>query len=211
MNSISLADISDAQADLKEVLVETPTLRLNSDRWKGILPDIAGGAIKMELFQQAGSFKARGAYLGIHRLTDNERSKGVVAASGGNHALAVAWAARKAGVSARIAIPKAVDPVRLDGCRTMGAEVILCDDIADAFATMETCAADEGRTIMHPFEGIFDGFIVFHPNRWDHCIRSSENAGLGREIHHFFDVRTLGDKFFGENMEEKIVGEGLQA
>ena len=153
MNSISLADISDAQADLKEVLVETPTLRLNSDRWKGILPDIAGGAIKMELFQQAGSFKARGAYLGIHRLTDNERSKGVVAASGGNHALAVAWAARKAGVSARIAIPKAVDPVRLDGCRTMGAEVILCDDIADAFATMETCAADEGRTIMHPFEG----------------------------------------------------------
>jgi threonine dehydratase len=153
MNSISLADIADAQTVLKEVLVETPTLRLKSDRWKGILPDIAGGAIKMELFQQAGSFKARGAYLGIHWLTDVERSNGVVAASGGNHALAVAWAAKKAGVSARIAIPKAADPIRLNGCRALGAEVVLCDDIADAFATMETCSADEGRTIMHPFEG----------------------------------------------------------
>jgi threonine dehydratase len=80
---------------------------------------------------------------------------GVVAASGGNHAhaLAVAWAAQKAGVSAKIAIPKAADSIRIEGCRSMGAEVILCEDIVDAFAVMERSAADEGRKMMHPFEG----------------------------------------------------------
>jgi threonine dehydratase len=153
MNSISLSDISEAQVILKEVLVETPTVQMKSDRWEGILPDIKGGAIKMELFQQAGSFKARGAYLGIQQISEREKLKGVVAASGGNHALAVAWAAKKAGVSAKIAMPKATDEMRINGCHALGAEVILCRDIADAFSKMETCASDEGRTIMHPFEG----------------------------------------------------------
>ena len=153
MDLISLSDISEAQAILKDVLVETPTVELKSDRWEGILPDIKGGAIKMELFQQAGSFKARGAYLGIYQIAKHEKSKGVIAASGGNHALAVAWAAKKAGVSAKIAMPEATDAMRVNGCRALGAEVILCTDIADAFSKMETYAATEGRTIMHPFEG----------------------------------------------------------
>jgi threonine dehydratase len=133
--------------------VETPTLDLKSDRWRDILPEISSGAIKLELFQQAGSFKARGAYLGIAGLSDTQREIGVIAASGGNHALAVAWAAQKEGVSARIAIPKAADFIRIEGCRSMGAEVILCEDIVDAFAVMERSAADEGRKMMHPFEG----------------------------------------------------------
>jgi threonine dehydratase len=75
MDLISLSDISEAQAILKDVLVKTPTVELKSDRWEGILPDIKGGAIKMELFQQAGSFKARGAYLGIHQISKHEKSK----------------------------------------------------------------------------------------------------------------------------------------
>ena len=153
MTSITIADISNAQQILKDVLVETPTIELKSDRWEGILPDIMGGSLKMELFQQAGSFKARGAYLGIHGMSSYEKSKGVIAASGGNHALAIAWAAKKAGVSAKIAMPTATDPVRINGCRDLGAEIILCSDIADAFSAMETFSIDEDRTIMHPFEG----------------------------------------------------------
>ena len=153
MTELSTAEITAAQAALKGVAIRTPTLGMESDRWRGLLPEIASGTIKMELFQQAGSFKARGAYLGISGLSDAEKANGVVAASGGNHALAVSWAAQKLGVSAKIAIPKAADPVRIEGCRASGAEVILCEDIVDAFAVMEDSAAQESRVMMHPFEG----------------------------------------------------------
>lgn len=153
MTEISTADIATARRALKGVLVETPTLRMTSDRWGGILPEVASGTIKLELFQQAGSFKARGAYLGISGLSEAQKANGVVAASGGNHALAVAWAAQKLGVSAKITIPKTADPVRIEGCRASGAEVILCKDIVEAFAVMEKSAEAEGRVMMHPFEG----------------------------------------------------------
>ncbi|KIN71102.1 threonine ammonia-lyase [Sulfitobacter guttiformis] len=153
MTEVLAEKISGAQAAIKGTLIETPTLALTSDRWRAVLPDIASGTVKLELFQQAGSFKARGAYLGISGLSAENRAKGVVAASGGNHAMAVAWAAQKLGVSAKIAIPRAADQVRIDGCRATGAEVILCDDIVEAFAVMEESAAKEGRVMMHPFEG----------------------------------------------------------
>ncbi|MEH6645453.1 threonine ammonia-lyase [Sulfitobacter sp.] len=153
MTEILSEKISRARAAISGTLIETPTLRLTSDRWRDVLPDISSGAVKLELFQQAGSFKARGAYLGISGLSAESRDKGVVAASGGNHAMAVAWAAQKLGVSAKIAIPQAADPIRIDGCRSTGAEVILCKDIVEAFAVMEESAAQEGRVMMHPFEG----------------------------------------------------------
>jgi threonine dehydratase len=153
MTEISLEQIHNAQADICDTLIKTPTLALNSDRWRTVLPDIASGAVKLELFQQAGSFKARGAYLGIRNLSAENRAKGVVAASGGNHAMAVAWAAQKLGVSAKIAIPQAADPIRIEGCRSTGAEVILCKDIVEAFAVMEETAAREECVTMHPFEG----------------------------------------------------------
>jgi threonine dehydratase len=153
MTEIRLEQIHDAQAAISGTLIETPTLTLNSDRWRAVLPDIASGAVKLELFQQAGSFKARGAYLGISNLSTENRAKGVVAASGGNHAMAVAWAAQKLGVSAKIAIPKAADQIRIDGCLSTGAEVILCKDILEAFAVMEEIASREGSVMMHPFEG----------------------------------------------------------
>ncbi len=153
MNAITQDEICAARNVLRGVLVETPTLSLTADRWQTYLPDIAGGAIKLELFQQVGSFKARGAYLGIHGLSDDARKAGVIAASGGNHALAVAWAAQQQGVPVQIAIPKAADPVRINGCRKMGAEVILCDDIAHAFNTMERRVEQDGVSMIHPFEG----------------------------------------------------------
>jgi threonine dehydratase len=124
---------------------------LSATRWDDVLPDCAGVTLKLELFQQAGSFKARGAYLGINQLTGAQRKAGVVAASGGNHALAVSWAARAAGVDALITMPKTTDPVRIAGCEALGATVQLHDDMAAAFAAMEA-AAEGGRALMHPFE-----------------------------------------------------------
>ncbi|WP_322892688.1 MULTISPECIES: threonine ammonia-lyase [unclassified Yoonia] len=146
-----LAAIHAAADILRDAVIATPVLPLTSARWDGVLPDCASATLKLELFQQAGSFKARGAYLGIMGLDSAERAAGVVAASGGNHALAVAWAAQAAGVAALICMPRAVDPARIAGCEALGAEVALYDDMAAAFAAMND-AADKGRTLMHPFE-----------------------------------------------------------
>lgn len=147
-----LKEIVAAKAQVQADLIETPILPLSSARWHGLLPEGADVTVKLELFQQAGSFKARGALLGMRNLDAAQRAAGVVAASGGNHALAVSWAAKAAGVDALIAMPQATDPVRIAGCQALGATVTLHDDMAAAFAAMNV-AADAGRTLMHPFEG----------------------------------------------------------
>ena len=146
-----LADIAAAADAIGDAVIRTPVLPLSDTRWAQNLPDCASVTLKLELFQQTGSFKARGAFLGIRRLTDNQRAAGVVAASGGNHALAVSWAARQAGVDALITMPRATDPARIAGCEALGATVQLYDDMAGAFAAMNA-AADGGRALMHPFE-----------------------------------------------------------
>jgi len=147
----TLDKIIAAKAVVQAALIETPVLPLTSARWDGILPDCAGASVKLELFQQAGSFKARGVLLGIRHLHPTERAAGVVAASGGNHALAVAWAAQAAGVDALITMPKATDPLRIAGCKALGATVTLHADMAAAFEAMNAAAAG-GRALMHPFE-----------------------------------------------------------
>jgi len=145
----TLAEIKAAADRLDGVMVKTPVLKLNAALWADVLPtDVT---IKLELFQQAGSFKARGAYLGIEQLDADQRAAGVIAASGGNHALAVATAAKAVGVTATIAMPKATDRVRVEGCRALGAKVILTEDMPAAFQVMEEGAAN-GKALMHPFE-----------------------------------------------------------
>ncbi|MEM9788266.1 MAG: pyridoxal-phosphate dependent enzyme [Pseudomonadota bacterium] len=143
--------IAQAAKGLADAIIKTPVLLLQSARWDGVLPDCASVTLKLELFQQTGSFKARGALLGLCGLDADQRRAGVVAASGGNHAMAVAWAAQEAGVDALITMPRAVDPGRIAGCKALGATVELHDDMAAAFAAM-SAAAEAGRTIMHPFE-----------------------------------------------------------
>ena len=151
MSAPSLEEIREAADQIAGDVIKTPVLPLISARWDGVLPDCAGVTLKLELFQQAGSFKARGALLGIRRLDAAQRRAGVVAASGGNHALAVSWAAQAAGVDALICMPKATDPARIAGCEALGAKVALFEDMAAAFAGMEA-AAEAGRSLMHPFE-----------------------------------------------------------
>ena len=145
-----LDQIGAGARNLEGITLRTPVLPLESDRWSG-LPR-AQIWTKLELFQQAGSFKARGVYLGISALTDAQRAAGVVAASGGNHALAVSWAAQAAGLSATISTPEATDAARIAGCEAMGAKVTLHSDMAAAFAEMERLSDQNGATMMHPFE-----------------------------------------------------------
>ncbi|MFN3661715.1 threonine/serine dehydratase [Yoonia sp.] len=151
MTGPDLAAIRAAADILRDAVIATPVLPLTSARWNGVLPDCARMTLKLELFQQAGSFKARGAYLGIMGLSPAERAAGIVAASGGNHALAVAWAAQAAGMDALICMPRATDPARVAACQALGATITLHDDMAAAFGAMYDAAAG-GRILMHPFE-----------------------------------------------------------
>ncbi len=149
----SLSQIDETRSALGTRTIRTPLLPLRTDPISAYFKEARSAAIKLELFQHAGSFKARGNLLGMDRLTDTERAAGVVAASGGNHALAVAWAARERRVEATLVMPETTDALRVSRCRAMGARVVLVERIADAFTEMDRIANAEGATVMHPFEG----------------------------------------------------------
>ncbi|MEP1209345.1 MAG: pyridoxal-phosphate dependent enzyme [Rhizobiaceae bacterium] len=149
----TLAEIEAASAALSGRIVATPTLTLNSNRLTPHLPgDGAQVHMKMELFQQAGSFKARGVLLAVDALNDDQLSAGVTTVSAGNHALAVSWGARDAGISAKVVMPDSADKIRVDGCRALGAEVVLVRNVEEAFAEVDRLVEAEGRTLLHPFE-----------------------------------------------------------
>ncbi len=149
----SLDQIQQAKHALDGRIIATPMVSLSSDRIKPYLPENAQVSIKLELFQHAGSFKARGALLSMDALDDETRARGVTALSAGNHALAVAWAAHREDVAAKLVMPDYADPVRIEGCKALGADVVLVDNIAAAFTEVDRIVADEGRTQIHPFEG----------------------------------------------------------
>src|SRR5688500_4834570 len=111
----------------------------------------AGVYVKYELFQKTGSFKVRGAFNKMLGLTDAERSGGVVAVSGGNHAQAVAFAARQLGIRPMIVMPESTPHNYVAATEAYGAEVDLQPTIADAFARIEHYRA-EGMAFIHPFD-----------------------------------------------------------
>src|SRR5580765_7142433 len=118
MPMVTLKDIQHSQVLLRNVAVRTPLAlcRLSDDRQIHVKP---------EHLQPIGSFKLRGAYNKISSLTPEQRARGVVAHSSGNHAQGVAFAARALGVKATIVMPSVAPKVKLDATRAMGAEVVL--------------------------------------------------------------------------------------
>lgn len=145
--------IKDAAHSLHGRVVKTPCLALSNSRIATFLPQDCAAVMKLELFQNAGSFKARGALLSVDALTPEQREKGVTAISAGNHALAVSWACQAEGVSAKVVMPRSADPVRVRGCEAMGAEIVLTRDIHEGFEEMDRIVREEGRVAIHPFEG----------------------------------------------------------
>lgn len=107
--------------------------------------------VKYELFQKTGSFKIRGAFNKLLNLTDEDRSRGVVAVSGGNHAQAVALAARELGMRAVIIMPESTPAVYVNATRGYGAEVDLQPTIADAFSRVAHFRS-AGMVFVHPFD-----------------------------------------------------------
>lgn len=144
---LSLDTICQAQRRLRGLVHRTPLIP------SAALSDYLGARVylKLELLQKTGSFKPRGAFHKLLSLTPEERARGVVAVSGGNHAQGVAFAARQLGVSAVIAMPTGTPRNYLDATRGYGADIVLVPDIRAAFAEAQRLQA-EGRVLVHPFD-----------------------------------------------------------
>lgn len=118
-------------------------------------PSLEGTAInfKFELLQASGTFKARGAFTNLLALDAAQRSVGVTCVSGGNHAAAVAYAAMRLGMSAKVVLFRTTSPARLDLCKRYRAEVVVAETPAEAFDLVRRIEAEEGRFFVHPFNG----------------------------------------------------------
>lgn len=108
---------------------------------------------KLEFLQRTGTFKARGALAVLQGLSDRQRALGVTAVSAGNHAIATAFAAQVTGSSAKIVMISTANRARIDACRAYGAELVMVDDVHEAFGVAEKIQQEEGRFLVHPFEG----------------------------------------------------------
>lgn len=144
-------EVKAAWERLKSVANHTPIMTSRT------LDAITEGNIflKCENFQRIGAFKFRGAYNAISQLTNEERQKGVITHSSGNHAQAVALAARLMGVDAIIVMPKNSSPVKLAATRGYGAKVILCGTKTTDRAEKTTELIEEhGYTFVHPYNNL---------------------------------------------------------
>ena len=135
-----------------EIAAVEPLIRPHVRRTPVIDPDGDGRRVfKLELLQHSGSFKARGAFANL--LTRQVPAAGVVAASGGNHGAAVAYAAQKLGKPARIYVPTVSSPAKIERIRSYGADLVVTGErYADALAASEKWAAESGAMQIHAYD-----------------------------------------------------------
>jgi len=141
--------VTAARKLLRDVISDTPVLHSR------VLSEMSSGPVflKCENLQRTGSFKVRGAYLRIARLTDAERARGVVAASAGNHAQGVAFAAGRLGCTATVVMPQGAPLPKVQATRDYGAEVILHgSNVEDALAEALAYSERTGAVFIHPFD-----------------------------------------------------------
>jgi threonine dehydratase len=146
---ITLADLLDAARTLQGVAVRTPLLRdLTLSAALGVPV-----SVKPEMLQRGGAFKLRGAYNFLAKLSADQRGRGVVAPSSGNHAQAVALAAGLFGVPATVVMPETVTAAKRSGAERLGAKVVLAGTTtAHRLARAEQIVRDEGGTLVPPYD-----------------------------------------------------------
>lgn len=149
---LKLPEIRAAAQTLAGRIVLTPTLQLRGPEIDALGPQTQV-FLKLELFQLTGTFKARGALLNMLGLSAEQRRRGVTAISAGNHAIAVAFAAASVGTSAKVVMFASANPLRVELCRAHGAEIVFAPDAHAGFELVKNVEQEEGRTLIHPFEG----------------------------------------------------------
>lgn len=148
-----LERLREVAARLAPYVIRTPVVP-----WPAELPgSLSALHVKLELLQHAGSFKPRGALntlLELQATASEALADGVVAFSAGNHAIATAWAGRALGVSVTVVMPKSANRLRVERCRSLGANIVFGRDIGELMSLVDTIRAEEGRALVHPFEGV---------------------------------------------------------
>ncbi len=147
---ISLEDVQDARAKIHAFVARTPTIQSRT------LSERLGTHVylKLEVFQKTGSFKPRGAFNRMTRLTSEERRRGVIAVSGGNFAQGVAYAGRVLGIRARVLMPDGTPKNYVEATQGYGAVVELARSVQAAFDQAETYKS-RGSVFLHPFDDPF--------------------------------------------------------
>ena len=150
---LTLDKFQEAAEKVKEVTLPTPL------QYSEYFSALMGGGnkvfLKPENMQLTGAYKIRGAYYKISTLSEEEKKKGLITASAGNHAQGVAFAARKSGVKAVVCMPNTTPFIKVERTRNLGAEVVLHGDVYD-----EACdkalelASEKGYTFVHPFNDL---------------------------------------------------------
>ena len=150
---LNLDIIRSRHAELAGSIIHTPLTLLAS-------PTVANRLasdqvfLKLECYQHTGTFKARGALSVARAIPEKDQTKGVTAASAGNHAIAAAWAARQLGMSAKVVMQTTANPFRVAMAKGQGAEIIMKEGGIAAIGEAERLSHDEERTFIHPFEGL---------------------------------------------------------
>ena len=146
--AVSIDDVERAARTIAGRVHRTPLLR------SGTLSEQLDVDVrfKAELFQRTGSFKVRGALNRLSQLTDEEKGRGVISISAGNHAQAVAWAAREEGIDALIVMWQGADALKVAATRGYGAAIDQeAESPTTAFDRLDVLLAETGRTLVHPF------------------------------------------------------------
>jgi len=146
---VTAGDVAAAREVLRDILPPTPL------RHSRVLSERLGGPVylKCENLQRTGSFKARGGYLRISRLSEAERAHGVVAASAGNHAQGVAFAAELLGVKATVVMPEGAPLPKIEATRGYGADIIFHGQtVDDALDYAREYTQERDAVLIHPFD-----------------------------------------------------------
>lgn len=164
----TLTEIEQTRQNLGDLVVETPVWQWRNQDVVDTFGQDTTLLLKLELFQYTGTFKPRGALNGMQKLSAQQLAQGVTAVSAGNHAIAVAFAAKVMQTTAKVVMPKSANPFRVATCRRYGAEVELVDNVTEAFARVEQIQAEEGKFFVHPFEGK-DTILGTATVGWEFC------------------------------------------
>ena len=146
---LTLARFEEACDAVSRVTLDTKLI------YSDYFSEITGGKVylKPENMQRTGAYKVRGAYYKISTLSAEERARGLITASAGNHAQGVAYAARECGAKAVIVMPTTTPLIKVNRTKALGAEVILHGDVYDdAAAWADKLARENGYTFIHPFD-----------------------------------------------------------
>jgi len=146
---VELSDVQAAREAIGDRLHRTPTFS------SATLSELTGApvSLKAELFQRTGSFKPRGVLTNLAALTPEERARGVIGISAGNHAQALAWGASTEGIDALLVMWQGASEAKIAATRGYGAEVDLeSADPTEAFARLDDLIEQTGRTPVHPFD-----------------------------------------------------------